>query len=773
MSTFAQLETKNGIGVAYVLKVSLDGFSTVFATYSTVAVDGQTYDPRIQYIGRLQRGLQPQFTIGAGTVQIVLDNTDGGVDWLADQATVETEALQAQFNLLMLLFDPLNPSDHDTKDLGKWGCLDYPQRDADKVTLSLADNAFGAISELARAPSINEWLTDSGTTTSNCPLVTATGGGISPFYSLLDVSDMNAPIRLAFGNRPIPGIRVCEGYDTTAANFYKRVLLVCATADSEPVPDPVRLFCPTLGTAIADARLGSQGIEVPSSTVAGRTPGTIWTSNVSQSLTKDGKTWTIIYIVIDFQVFRSWVDAVVRGPHNQNLLTPDWAGSEWTVQCRLFSSLTFTTPSVSSPDGTISVTPPQVAYDLLANYARTALSVDSSSFAAVSSAKPILSACGVIGDIQAPSVSEDISRASGTLRAPHVEALGGRMKQALNELCQSGQFDITTKWDGTIQAIPPVASFDAQTSALVALDEELVVEGSWADKTPSVGERWSPYNRIYVRDPDGSQYGPFDAKDYSLNIDKIDQWGVVLPYTLTSTWVRYSDVINSALQIWNGGGFEARVRPVVVFRYSLEAMALELGQYIELTWSRGGTISAPYSQSIFRVEGLTLIPESCEMQVTCVWFGDLRTSPPYLLDNESFTFRWVGTGGGTLTVQDSINAVILSVGGFLGNGVQPGDIIVMEDATQDAATFTRYRGIRVASIFSDTVAHVTGDLGFDAPAGVAIANGQWAIYRGATTYPDVISDPTHYPLGSAMYGKVTDSSGLYSDSTTGNQLLDG
>jgi hypothetical protein len=101
----------------------------------------------------------------------------------------------------------------------------------------------------------------------------------------------------------------------------------------------------------------------------------------------------------------------------------------------------------------------------------------------------------------------------------------------------------------------------------------------------------------------------------------------------------------------------------------------------------------------------------------------------------------------------------------------------MLDTTIALTAFTRYRTIRIANIVSDTVAQVvadlTGDLNFDAPSGVAIAAGHWLIYKGATTYPSAISDPTNYPQGGAMYGKVTDSGGLFSDSSPGNQLLDG
>jgi hypothetical protein len=57
--------------------------------------------------------------------------------------------------------------------------------------------------------------------------------------------------------------------------------------------------------------------------------------------------------------------------------------------------------------------------------------------------------------------------------------------------------------------------------------------------------------------------------------------------------------------------------------------------------------------------------------------------------------------------------------------------------------------------------------------GGVVVNADWSIVRGKTTYPTAVSDPTNYPSGGDIYGKVTDTAGLTSDSEIGNRLISG
>jgi hypothetical protein len=100
----------------------------------------------------------------------------------------------------------------------------------------------------------------------------------------------------------------------------------------------------------------------------------------------------------------------------------------------------------------------------------------------------------------------------------------------------------------------------------------------------------------------------------------------------------------------------------------------------------------------------------------------------------------------------------------------------LKDTTQAADVFTRFGAWRILTIDVTPGANaatlaVNGDAAY--PSAGTVASGQWAIYRGATTYHTAVSDATNYPLGGEMYGKATDASGDTSDSAEGNRLISG
>jgi hypothetical protein len=814
MSTFAQLISATGnVGIAYTLTVYDALTSPPVARYSTHALPGSTdWDPRLLMPGRLQRGLVPNFAIAASTVQVQLNNTDGGADWLITASTAATQVLQASFDLSIVAYALDNPSDLQSFDLGHYVLLDRPVADAGRITLSLADDSMGRAAELARAPSLLDWVEDAGTDAANCPLIDsdhpATGRGINIRGApLLDVVSINAPVRLAFGHQPIRGVRCLEaaafapnssstvfvgqaagggavfnkssfdsqqlngtGYTTTDANKFKRVLMVCATASGATDPHSnTKLY---LSFPSPYDTVKADFVDVPKTNTLGAHQGIIWTGKRSQALTKDGRTWYLLYVIIDYEKLQSWWSATQLTSGVTRPL-PLWSDSNWYVYVPLFSSMTYTPPLTGS---TRPVTPAQIALDLLSYYSRglstAAGDIDVSSFLSVSDSQQAIPAWGIIADERRVLYAEDVF----ALPSPRLEEVGGQMRRALSEICASAQFDITTKWDGTIAAIPQTAYIDVADptvaiAALTELDETRMVQDSWKERIPSEGERWAPHNRLFIQNRSGTTLGPFDTGNFFHGGFDIDNWGVILPLTLISKWVDYDDLVGD--KVFAATGFEARARPVVTVRHPVSLLAsVELGAYVLVSWTRGGDISARYSRAVFKVEGLTLIPANGELQLELVWYDDLATDLPYILDDETYTARVAATGGRTATVRDGTGTVSFSSGDLFADNVNGGDILILKDSSQGATVFSRYRALRIGGVDDVTLLHVTdADLDFGSPGGVAVV--EWEIRRGYTTYPNLASDPTHYPNGSKFYGKVTNTSGVFSDSTAGNKLLSG
>src|SRR5689334_9742515 len=101
---FADEVVKAGRGVAYYLDLSLDGFATVAFRYATHAgrFDGShDYEARIRSMGSLARSLGHGVT-AAGSVDVLLDNTDEQADWVMD--AVNAYALRASVRLYVAIY---------------------------------------------------------------------------------------------------------------------------------------------------------------------------------------------------------------------------------------------------------------------------------------------------------------------------------------------------------------------------------------------------------------------------------------------------------------------------------------------------------------------------------------------------------------------------------------------------------------------------------------------------------------------------------------------
>lgn len=807
MPTFAELTAREDVGVVWLLEVSSDNFATVSYRYGTAwgKLDGTNiYESRLVSVGRLQRGFAVDHGMQAATVSIVLDNVGGGVDWMCDRATVESTFLKSKFRLKVGLYEPAVPTSIQLKTLGVFTCLDYPVRQLGEVSFTLADDSLNAIADLAISPSIADWLSDAGSNSSNCPLISSIGSQIDGTY----MADAYMPTRLAWGvsvdayqvmTQPNPA-RSVDSYAT-------RVLMVCATRETGStltydVGDYVRLYTGT------DYAGGEPGYVVPVGEFTFQNASfTIFTKRRTQTLSKDGKNWKLIWIEVrldrlldylflaGFEFLRAlgFYDALYAGQQSMGFfgttipLIPGGLNSLTSLDF-LWEKIARWEVETCGSSMTLDVSPcgAEIVKDLVGYYARggdPAL-IDSTSFNRAIASQAAVRGGGILADFAQAAGAVSNPRSNGLTRdlsaGNRFEAVGGYLRGVLVEICQSFDMDLFSQWDGTFALALLAPDFDAFTATHPTISETKLSLDSASDRIASTGERWSPINRVYIEEADGTRSGPYDYGP------AIEDWGRVLTRTISAKWrrgVNYSlakiftpDQLNAVFSsVWGQRALEARARPILSFRTKLEALQLELGAYFRTSWSRGlsvGGTASPYDDVIWKVESLALIPDTLEVEVTCVWSDDLLTDLPYLLDDEDYLLRVAASGGRTVTVQDAIDTVAFSSGDLVADGVVEDDILVLLDSTQDPDVFTRFRAIRIKSVDSaDTLTLDTTDTDFSSAGGVAVA--AWKIVRSYATYPTVGSDPTNYPSGGTMYGKVTNSAGLFSDSTDGNKLLDG
>jgi hypothetical protein len=290
----------------------------------------------------------------------------------------------------------------------------------------------------------------------------------------------------------------------------------------------------------------------------------------------------------------------------------------------------------------------------------------------------------------------------------------------------------------------------------------------WVASAP---ERGAPFSRLYFSGAktnpaellfDVPYQGPFDFDAGASGISSADR---IVEVTLEQGWRPYRQQSLSPA-FWRSLDVVARDR--IRFRTSLQGLYLELGAFFNFTWTRGALLG-PYTSVLFQVESITLAPDD-SVEIEASWRNDTATSRSYLLDDETLLVRskgaltgsaTTGTGNDVVTFGGTINLTTM--------GVQPGDILVLRDSSEATDSFARNACLRIDTVDSATQVTcvqlvVTGGV---------VVNADWSIVRGATTYPTAVSDPSNYPSGGSMYGKVTQAAGTTSDAAVGNALVNG
>lgn len=771
MSTFDQLAAKgSGVGMAVLLEGSADDFATVahyFSTHDGLFGGSTAYDPRIIDVSDIQRGFGLDGMVAASTVTVALANDDGGADFLVPTG-FSVSLFSKRWRLKLALYDVTNVSDMATKTLGLFVLLDNPRRAGASVQLQLADDSFGKAAELATPPTATE-----------------------AFAKALDENSTEAPVPLAFGGGRAPATpRPYAAGDTSID------LVVCATTDTGAVNanEVETLF--VKGDVLKNLPVTGNGWlglarEV---TLSQRNTNLVevlplWEVAKTATLTKDGRDWQVIYVTLYLENLKRYLYAryFIVGPDRSFYTGP---GGTVTVEVEpsleafttgylpalqfealggRLSSRTYYDGSGTLNTNTVTIRAPDIAYDLLRYYSRGLGSgdVDAASFTLASSAFGValaffkarlyLSHFGVVTERNVGGPFQLRTERNGVA----ISISPGILKRALTALCQGGFFDVAITWAGQFKAFVLANTFALQTATPYEVDGSLV--SNFSDGLPSAGERWAPYNRVVL----STSGRTID------NAAAIAEWGVILTRTINDS-VMEVDTIFSGTDFGIGslGGssvLESVCRPVVRFEYPLDALSWELGEYIEVTYGRGTT--AVYSGTLFRIEGLTAQVKRGTVIVTAVWIQDFYDTLPYLLDDETLLVRSKGATSGDV----SLSVGLCTFGGTINlttMGVVVGDILVLKDSSQAVDVFTRFGAWRIQSRSGDFEAGLALNDEGALPANGTVANADWSIVRGATTYPTVVSDPTNYPTGGLMYGKQSES-GTFSGAATANTLQNG
>lgn len=774
MSTFAELCALPNPGMALLVDASIDRFATFLSVsgveqrWSTVAgrfnnPSNNFYGGGIASVGRLQRSLGTDGTPAAGTASLVLDNTDGAFDWLTARETVSSTLLSTRFRLYLAVFDPANPSDNAVQLAGTYIPLDNPRRNESRVFLELADDVLGDAVDLSLTPSLRSWLNDASTNSSNTPWAASSGNLLA---GVDFIGNELQPLPLAFGSARIPLLRMVRG----DLRYHPHV--ICCTTNTGLLPAAPDAF---IGSITA-AGFG----EVP--------PALYFLDRSPFNIVRDGRTWRIWLVQFDTVAMfgSSWVMNDVLGGEfgapgtsaaaiDRAAFTDAFFSKLGQLFCRAFplSSHTYpTVPSATTGGFAGGIVCSNVARDLLEQYARGSVIVDDTSFDDVAAHCPNARAALYVGDI---------GQVSFRGYEPAVIAEAGQLRGLLRGLCSAGMFDLTTLQAGQVRALANTATYEAYVGAAalsaLQLDETRIVADSLEVRTPSQGQRWAPYNRVFLDVGEASgwllpgRHGPFDHED------NIALWG--RPFTKVID-AKFADVSLGYGNVFadSGAGFqriegqfpvESVIRPVISFRYGLEAMELDLGDYFILSLTRGGNTGFldTYEDVMWKTEALNLLPDTGQVEVTAVWAGDVLTDVPFLLDDETAITRYTSASASAGDTFSDNTFVLAGAGNFVTAGVAVGDILVLQDSAEATEEFDRNRGVRI------TVVN-TGDLQLAESLNTTATVATWKILRGATTYPGP-ADAGYIPNGGRMFGKAADDSadGVFSDSTAANKMLGG
>lgn len=798
--SFESQVVKPNRGKVLRVDVSVDNFATVAHRWGDVPglLDGANqYSRRILSIAPIRRALGQQRIASASTTSIELDNADGALDWLCGSEGL-ADAAASRFRVYLGLYAEDGTGTIESKLLGEFILSSWPTQTSTTVTLALADDIMGKLGVGLLLPTILDW--QGVGTTSNNPIRNSVGLPAS--------ITVHTPIQLAFGEdwvRALPHL-IPWGNNGTGEPYEGKIIIpLYATTDlgavSQSLVEELRVekyAAPDKADGWSEQDPGTTQHIVPirklfyDSTFDGGTQQSdVWTVEKSPTITKGGRNFQIVYLVIRDDLGDLRFQNLDKTPSSSadpdqeaanlaylELLQsfayqggyPEEAVNTSRVQYRAVGArvTAWWVKGVPLSQRTNPATLINIAHSV--DVLRDLVSVYSDGTVNTASAARVKA--GNFWAACAGVVQPWTERSNDPERPP----LPMSLRQVLTRIAQSADIDIFINWAGEFAFSSDVMDFTTATqgSSLIEFSDKDIVPGSLSREVPSNGERGAPFNRVYL---EGGKSSPPDELDvpfqgpFDIATADIPVTTRVIEAAFQQGWRPFRQ---QSLNPFDWRSLDSTSRSRVRFRTHRGALRLELGDYFKLTWTRGPDLGSPYaSAAVFQLEAITYAPMSDAVEVEGLWRDDTVLDRQYLLDDETLLVR-TKNAAGSIEVLDGDNAVAVVSGttAYDTMGVQAGDLLILRDSSEAAAAFTRNRAIRIESVIGSTTVEVDPtDLDFG--GGAVIVNADWSIVRGATTYHTAISYPAEYPSGGTMYGKVTAADGTTSDLETGNRLITG
>lgn len=767
---FADEVVKDGRAYAMRFDVSEDDFDTIayrWATHDLRTSSTTEYQPRVLSVGSLSKGFGTDGIPSPTTLDLTLDNADGGLDFLFARTYYGT-ITRLRVRAYLITWNAFNGYGNETEEmqLGDFMFADFPRRTTDTVSMQMADAILGRLDGAADLPTLGnfraKWAIDNSETLQTADDRVMDAVRVPMVFGRTAVAAGPPCLRLADGGAAILRLVYpfrAGGSSGTSFRLWTEIL------EGEAV---------LRGGVQSDVYFGNSNVnrkgvvEIPPTAhfddgTGTPTSFTIWTTGSIDVAWPDGVERPTRYLQINVPYFAFWwqavneaaggdvvtsVDAGGLAPDSvtrpidasrAKVANPPGSGSPYFYGLAALGILTSRRIWVQGADAT---TAPD-AVEALVGAVDGGPSVDSASFALVEAAHPTAVVDGVYRD--------------GSIRA------------ALAGMCGSADIDLFSNWEGELALSGDIFQGLAVESltAIELTDVDIVdVESSM----PSVGERnFAP--SAFVLDGRGTALG-FEGteppgKGATLS-RRMSAAGADGTYSTSGAVVELRS--DWSLSDFAQRSLSGEVRPRIRFRTDARGLRLDLGNYFRFTWSR--SVANTFSRSWFKVESISYSYASGIVEIEAIWRADDDSPEPYLLDSRAKNLRVLAGGGRTVTVTDGSSTATFSSGNLTSDGVQVGDILVLKDSSLGPSNFTRYRCLRFLQLTDTSVVLIDGDLDFDAPSGVAVS--EWEIRTGA-----VSSSPpnpsTDYPNGWSIYGKMadTDWGGEYSDDTNANQLIGG
>ena len=793
MSLLTDLEA-DGIGAVLRVSFSYDRFATVALRVATAA---GTYDGVNQWSSKLltatpiRRGFGQSRIATGGTIELMIDNVDGSLDQLVGRENLSNLA-KLRARIYVTLFNPAFPdfANQTHKMLGEFSLVNWPEQSTDSIRMTLGDDVLGTFSQQVFLPTIADWQAVG--TTSNNPIKTSVGMPSS--------IDLTTSIQLAFGEDWVNALPHLLPWNTPITtgdpSYFDSVIVpVCSTTDLSPANDALisnlRIYWFALDEVIGDSwagavegqvELGLRWTDIPRVVKVSDaldylgTPAeyqTVWRVEKSPTITKNGIDFQIVYLVVRGSLggqifidggFSNGGEGRYKYAAGYPSRAVDFAPPNTQTYAQRVISWYVKGPALSARTRGLN---PQHATDVLSDFAayytyNPSPSIDTARRTRVRSGNPNAIVAGVV-----QSWSEGPRK--GDVNVPPPPSL----RQVITKICQSSDLDIFINWSGQLSFSADLRDYTtaSQLAGLPLIDEKEFLEPPkrWL---PSNGERGAVFNRLYLEggrtnppDQEGIPYqGPWDFDSGAAGFSPVDR---VVEAKLEQGWRPWRQQSQSPL-MWRSS-LDLTARDRFKFRMGRRGLEFELGDLVRVNWSRG--FGGPYSQTVLQIEAITFAYSDFSVEIEAIWRGDLDTERAYLLDDESFAIRSKNVGTPNAYPNAGSDTCNFDAGLDLNSmGVQAGDILVFQDASEPENEFAANRCFRISNVGSATQLSVDG-AGFSDPMpSPFIFAVEWQIYRGATTYPTAVSDPVLYPDGSDMYGKVTNAAGNYTNAVQGNRI---